>query len=238
MPSVEVLIPWLPGCPHRDRALRWVLWRYDSLHPDWTVTLAEGEQPWSKGTALSPALARSEAEIVVVADADVWTDATEAVNQVQAGDQWAIPHKGVHRLTQESTTQLLAGAIWEDLELEQHPYRGVAGGGVLAAPRATLLHLPLDARFVGWGQEDESWGYALETLLGPPWRGKEPLVHLWHPPQQRITRARGSIEGWRLRCRYVRAKRDPAEMLALVKEAKDAARSADQPAVRPVHSVR
>ena len=240
MSRVSVVIPWRGGCEHRERALNHVLNRYHRTHPEWLVALTGDRaqrRGWSKGAALYPALLAAEGEIVVVADADVITDATEAVEAVRDGAAWAVPHRGVHRLTEDSTDRFIAGESWADLPLDQRPYLGVRGGGVLVAPRAVLLDIPLDPRFVGWGQEDESWGYALETLLGVPWRGQEPLIHMWHPPQARVTRSRGSVEGWRLRCRYARAIHDRDAMRSLVKEAKDAALELDLPPVRSVHRV-
>jgi hypothetical protein len=177
-----------------------------------------------------PEIAAIEAEIVIVADADVWCEGLpDAVAAVKAGATWAIPHRGVFRLTRESTEQLLAGREPWELELEQSAYLGTMGGGFVVARRETLLDVPLDPRFIGWGQEDESWGIALSCLAGRPWRGKVPLVHLWHPAPPRLTRRRGSVEGMNLRRRYGAAIGDPALMRALIEEAKDVARNAAQP---------
>jgi hypothetical protein len=78
---------------------------------------------------------------------------------------------------------------------------------------------PIDPRFVGWGQEDESWALALGCLAGPSWRGTAELWHLWHEPQVRQSRSVGSAASLALHQRYVRARRDPRRMAALVAEA-------------------
>ena len=229
MPStVEVVVPFLGGCQHRDRAAKWLL-----PHYLWPVTIAPGGAPWCKAAAITPAVERSSADIIICADADVWCDAlSEAVAAVEAGAPWARPHRMVHRLASAGTDAVLVGADWRDQPLEQRRYYGVDGGGYVVARRETLLDVPLDPRFVGWGQEDCSHGLALHTLAGPAWRGDAPLVHLYHPPQARMDRKRGSPAGWALYHRYVRAARDPALMYALIEEAKDAARAATQP---PLH---
>jgi hypothetical protein len=212
--TVEVVIPYAGACQHRAEALDWVRDRYP-----WPVTVAPGPVPWSKGAAVAPVLAAAAADVVVIADADVWTDGIgQAVDEVLAGAGWAIPHRGVHRLTEKATAQVLAGADWTGLELEQRPYLGVEGGGIIVAPTSVLRTIPLDPRFTGWGQEDAAWGAALRCLLGPPVRVREPLVHLWHPPQQRATRRRGSAAGWRLWQRYESAATDPAAMRSLLNE--------------------
>jgi hypothetical protein len=167
-----------------------------------------------------PAIGRCGDEIVVVADADAWTDGLpEAVQAVEGGAPWAVPHSRVHRLTEKATGKALAGEPFHGQEVEQRPYMGVLGGGFVVAPREVILSIPLDGRFVGWGQEDECWSMALNCLVGPPVRGSWDLWHLYHPPQPRLTRRHGSQESWALRRRYLRARHDPVQMQKLVEEA-------------------
>ena len=78
----------------------------------------------------------------------------------------------------------------------------------------------MDKRFIGWGQEDVAFALALHTLAGPAWLGDSDLIHLWHPPQARLTRRKGSVESWALFRRYQSAKRDPLKMRELLKEAR------------------
>lgn len=217
--TVEVVIPWCGGCQHRERALSWVRGRYP-----WLVTIARApDGPWCKALAVMPAISRSTADVVVVADADVWTAGLEqAVQAVADGAPWAIPHHTVHRLTQAATAQVLAGVPPAGQELSERPYKGVPGGGTIVAHREMFEAVPMDPRFVGWGCEDESWALALTCLYGSAWRGDADLWHLWHPPQRRDSRRIGSQQSWRLRRRYFRARRDPREMRRLLAEVHDA----------------
>lgn len=231
--SVEIVIPWAGGCPHRERALAWVRDRYADAHPSYRVTIADAPPgAWVKALAVMPAIAASTADVVVVADADVWCDRiADAVEAVTQGVMWAIPHSIVNRLAEAATAAVLAGEAWQRQPLEQDPYRGIEGGGLVVARRETLLEIPLDPRFAGWGQEDHSWGMALHALLGPCWRSSAPLVHLWHPAQPRLTRKHGSRESWELFRRYCKARHDHQVMRALTREAKDALQPAE-PALR------
>jgi hypothetical protein len=212
---VETLIPWGGSDPHRIRLLGDVLGHHISPR------LATGSvEPWIKALAVMPAVQESDADIIVLADADVTCRGIpEAIDAVGHGAPWAIPHLLVHRLDEHG--------------LPYETYPGIEGGGILVAPRETLLEIPLDPRFVGWGQEDESHGVALHALAGKPWRGTEDLLHRYHPPQERMSRTRGSHESWVLRRRYLKARQDPDAMRALVQEAHDALES-HLPRVRAV----
>jgi hypothetical protein len=235
---IEAILPFRPDGDYRARALAYVLDRYEREHPDWTVTVAEFPpdstgNSWCKAVAAMPAVERSTADVIVLADADVVCDRTgDAVDAIaRDGVPYAIPHCAVHRLSEQGTAAVLSGEDWNGQPLDRAPYRGREGGGIVVARRETLLDCPLDARFVGWGREDESLGMALFTLHGPPWRSSAPLLHLWHPPQERVGRKYGSPQTEALFRRYIRARRDKGAMRALLQEARDALEAA-QPDVR------
>lgn len=214
--SVDVLVPWLEGDEHRTRALEWISDRYP-----WPVTLAPSPEPFCKGAALNAAISASSADVIIVADADVWCEGVEsAVLAVICGvAAYAVPHRPeILRLSPEGTAAVLSGASWEDQPLDERPYPGVIGGGLLVAPREMLLDVPMDPRFVGFSREDYCWGMALRLLHGEPWRSEHPLLHLWHPPQERLDRKWGSVESYRLTQRYTAAKKNPGAMRALIAE--------------------
>lgn len=218
--SVLIVIPWRGGCEHRERALSWVLGKWHNLgFEPMVVELPEG--PWRKADVM-PCIAASQYRTVVVADADVWSDGiTEAILEVECGRAWAIPHLHVRRLTEKSTLNVLAGDNPDELGtnlLAEQPYVGIAGGGLVVLRHDVALDVPLDPRFEGWGGEDHSWGYALETLYGTPWRGTKSLTHFWHPPQPRASRKVGNATSEALRRRYRDARGDPQAMRRIIEE--------------------
>jgi hypothetical protein len=232
MPSVSVLVPYrTDDGGRRDQALRYTHRWWGEHHPDWQVVYGTpGDGPWCKATAVRHALAASSGELLVVADADVICPGVgAAVDAVAGGAAWAVPHQRVLRLTPAATDQVYAGGPLPEPAAPQrrHPtvrptviaeaYRGVVGGGMAVLPRRLYERVPLDPRFVGWGQEDESWGLALTVLAGPPWRGSGPLWHLWHPRPERMTRAIGNMASLELFRRY-RAATTPETMLRLLSE--------------------
>lgn len=221
--KVDVVIPFAGDCPHRIAALQWVIGQWGLLQPAWGVVIGWGDpEPgrWCKAAAVADALERSTADVIVVHDGDVWSDGTVlAVVEGLARRSWAMPHGTVHRLTETGTARVYAGAVDVTRAEAERPYTGFAGGGIVALPRDVYDRVPLDRRFVGWGYEDESWARALGCLVGPRWSAQRPLRHLWHPPQPRESRGRGSAESWALRERYRAAARDRVLMAELVEGA-------------------
>lgn len=236
MTGVTVVVPWRGGCPWRDRAWAWLAGWWAQRHPGWQVitTSVGGDPggPWCKAAAVAAALPRADGEVLVVADADVLCpDVAAAVDAVAAGDRpWAVPHYAVYRLTPTATERVYEHGTFPDIAGPRsllrgqisEAHRGVAGGGMVVVPRAGWDACPLDARFTGWGQEDLAWGWALTRVLGAPWRGPAPLIHLWHPPQPRANRVAGSPASMTLWGRYRRAY-TAADVRALL----------DEPGARP-----
>ncbi|HSX22708.1 MAG TPA: hypothetical protein VLE97_08060 [Gaiellaceae bacterium] len=218
--SVAVIVPFAGDDPHRVDALLWV-----RPHYEWPVVLgASGGDQWCKAKAIENALQLADADVLVVADADVWApDVLEAVSAVERGAAWAVPHRKVRRLSELSTWAVLTGAEpSEEMSLARNSYTGVIGGGVVVLPRALYDEVPIDPRFLGWGGEDYAWGFALTTIAGPPARSSGPLWHLWHPPQERDKKVRvgGNRENEMLRRRYKDARRDVGVMRKLIAEAR------------------
>lgn len=191
--TVSVLVPWRPGDPHREAAWSFLRPRWEALGYE----VVEGHAPdgaWCKAAAVADALARSSGALLVVADADVWCDGvTAALEFVAAGSPWAMPHWRVCRLDKTSSALALkAGELPPPAPtFDRAPYVGRRGGGVTVLPRATYERVPLDPRFLGWGQEDDAWAVALRAVVGREWRGLADLWHLWHEPQPRRDRFRG-----------------------------------------------
>lgn len=221
--SVEVVIPWRDGCPHRQAALLYVADRWAQLgHP---VRLGSHEHgAWCKADAVQAGIDRTSADVIAVADGDVWSDAIpHAIGAVVDGAPWAVPHTLVHRLTPKATDEVLAGTEPHDgmpLDVLDKPYAGRLGGGIVILRRDVWGDCPIDRRFRGWGHEDESWAKALGCLYGPPVQFDSTLWHLWHPPQERITWGLGSPENEALYKRYHHAASNPDRgvMRALIAE--------------------
>jgi hypothetical protein len=230
--TLGIVIPWRSGDPHRQRALDWVSRRYEHAFPDADVRLGgcDPSVPFNRAEAILDGATRSDADVLVIADGDCWCDTIrQAVDTVAAGEaSWAIPHQLVHRLSPESSETVLTnpGIDWRSLPLstdnrqDRHPYVGNQAGTLLVIERSVLFDVPPDVRFVGWAREDSAWAHALNLLVGPPWRGGGDLMHLWHQPQPRASRIKGSPASEALYRRYVTARRNPTGMRALIDESR------------------
>lgn len=224
--TVSVLVPYRGGCEQREKAWLHVAGRYTAAFPHWrlvTGTCAPG--PFNRAEAIIDAARGCTSDVLVVADADVWCDGiADAVEAVEEGAPWAVPHRLIHRLSFASTIDVLTGSDWQGLPLsldnaqDRRPYPGNEAGTLLVLSRQTFEQVPPDRRFVGWGQEDVAWALALRVLVGPPVRFDHDLVHLWHPPQERKNRVVGNDVSLALLRRYRRA--DRTAMQALVDESR------------------
>lgn len=234
MSTVSVLVPWSGNCPHRLAAWQYVRSWYRINFPDWDIVRGHGgDGPWCKARAVADALAQTDGEILIVADADcVAPEVGLAVQAVASGAPWAMPHHMVHRLSEKATAAVLSGTHPEAITRQrenyaQMPYAGYPGGGVTVISREVYADTPLDPRFTGWGQEDQSWALALNCLHGTPWRKwRAPLWHLWHPPQQRLSRSTGSQASRELHARYQRLRSSPEAMREHLKPARQTAAQA------------
>lgn len=223
---IRVVIPYGGNDPHRARGLAFVWDNLGDLLPDATVHVGQINGQWSKALAVNAALDPTwpDDDILVIHDADVWVPKLPHAVDVVASNlrRWATPHTMVHRLNQALTADVIDGKVpftgLGKTGMDQPPYRGVVGGGCVVLSRASYRQVPLDPRFVGWGQEDESWGYAMRRVLGQPHIGNGKLFHLWHPHPERMTRSVGNRDGEALRNRYRAARRSREDMEALLDE--------------------
>lgn len=222
-PTVEVLVPFRPDGGPRDRSWAWLRRRWALIHPTWTVHAGaafDGEV-WRKGRSFNLLAAQATADVLVLADADVWTGGLTEAARLALEHPWVVPHRTVHRLTEAETDGLLAAPPTTPIRagrLIKPAYTGVAGGGLIVIRRDRLP--ALDECFYGWGGWDESTGVSLDTLLGRHRRLPQKLWHLWHPPGARGTDPAfvGHGRPRLLRYRHVVRTRDLAGLRGLMEE--------------------
>lgn len=207
------------GSPERRRNLEAIQSRW--IAEGVSVVKGEGKDgPWSKGSAVWEAMTLVETRWAVISDADVWTDGVvEALRGMErTGRRWAVPYGKVYRLTDEATERWIEHGRPVNPTFDRWPYEGHAGGGIVVMRTEDYSRVPMDPRFLGWGQEDDAWSLALHLLLGRPYRVRCGLWHLWHPPQEKMNDYAGSQESLDLYARYRACRRDPKAMRCLLGE--------------------
>lgn len=233
-PTVSVLVPFAVGAEGSERVdhWRWLRRRYEEDLPDWEIVVGSSDsvaEDFSKGKAVHSAFGRATGEILVIADADCWIHPRgllDAVEAVDRGTNWVVPHRDVYRLTASTTAKLTAGALeGPPRELPREAlykpmHKGPSGGGLVVLSRQAYTTVGgMDSRFHGWGGDDIAFGWALDTLVGPHTRLSAPIWHLWHYPLVRRTRWRRGNE--RLAGRYSEANGHPELMRLLIAGAPD-----------------
>ncbi len=189
--AVTVVVPYRETGPDRARHVELVKAHHAAAHPDWPVVVStdepHGSTQWCKGHAVNRGVARTRADVIVVTDGDVWVSADQldqAVDLVRDRGGWAVPYNEVRRLTPEGTARVHAGEEpTREWPLDRPGYPGVPGGGIWVMSAADFYALGgMDTRFLGWGGEDDAWGWWADALLSRHHRIDGPCWHLWHPP--------------------------------------------------------
>lgn len=229
--TTAVLVPFKGGEEHRDRNWSWVRCRYEQSGFEVIEGTSDAEG-FSRTQGILSARAQSDADVFVVADADVWCDPAALLHgaaQAQASG-WAVPNGMLRRLSEESTWRVLSGENWRGLALstdnpqDSLPYPVHEAGTLLILTAEAFDIAPPDPRFIGWGFEDDAWAMALNCLVGPAWRGAADLIHLWHPAAPRPSRTKANPSNTALRDRYrAAARRGPVAMRRLIEEVSCAA---------------
>lgn len=209
--SVQAVVPFRDtGCLWRQRA-----WAHCRKQWPQYVLGTSPDGPWNISAALNDGIHRASGDILVLTGADVVVEQgalDAAVGWAQQG-HWAQAASQYMRLTQDSTTVVLAG---EGGDLIGDITGAGVGWGPIVAPREMLLDIGYDERFVGWGGEDDAFGVAMATLVGQPnicpgtvWLLYHPNNDIDHPHYQ---------DNLRLLAQYRSNVGDPVAMRRLVDE--------------------
>lgn len=227
--SVAVVVPWRDTSPWRRIVMEHVVEHYKRELPiDELQIVDAGGEPFNRGASKNLGVARSSSDVLVIADADTLVPGANlrAAVDFARTHSVVVPFDSLIGLSQHGTELMLRGEIgpfanWRD-ETPEHvelDWRRRSDGGVNVLTREAFeLAGGFDERFVGWGFEDSSFAYAMNTLVGETLWLQATAVHLWHPldPTRRDSGLQSTLLS--LCKRYEQAAGDVDAMTALIAE--------------------
>ncbi|MEF2965956.1 galactosyltransferase-related protein [Paenibacillus sp. M1] len=227
--DISVLIPYKPDQGPRDKAFGYVKRFYETYMPAAQLCIGEVDgEPFSRSQAINRAAAKAKGSVFVVVDNDIIYDPALLLRSIELLNehQWVIPFTTIHRLSKGYSERLVltGSGQWP---LPEKPDTKTAGATYFVGGMNVLLRSSFeqvggyDERFRGWGGEDEAFAYALDTLIGKHRRLEGELIHFWHP----FVGPGGNPhydDNYLLYRRYKNALSDPAAMLRLIQEKREA----------------
>lgn len=215
--------PRLVEGAHRSEIWTWSRSRWESLFPAYEIITGEGQAvaEMNRAQARNAAVAASNGEILVIADADTVCPSDQisrALELVRGGEaQWVIAYHDYYQLTGKDTRALLTRPPIAALNRPLRPRWSTDQGnaGMLVVTRAAFDRVEgYDERFEKWGWEDWAFTDALGTLVHGAVRVPGYVLHLCHPRPIDKTKSQGKA----LAVRYEAALDYPDVMEDLIHE--------------------
>lgn len=206
--DLSVIIPFREGDDKtRDRVFRAVVKYYERCLPEAEIIIAVdplNAYPFNKSAAINAGVYQSTGKVIAVVDADCYIDCDrlrlitkEIIEAVDNGERlWYIPYERFYRINKRTTLEILPRleerSVLDSLgdppspdKLDPSPAKHSTGhhyGALIQVmPREAFdLVNGWDVIFSGWGSEDISMMFAVDTLYAPHKVFDGPVYHLWH----------------------------------------------------------
>jgi hypothetical protein len=142
--------------------------------------------PFNLAACRNLSVAQSQADVVVIADADTVPQIDpllEAVQLAADGRGTVLPYTSYRSLQATGSRQ-----AWRGAPLEQCHHGEVPGAcsGILVTTRdGWARHHGQDEQFAGWGCEDAAWWITHTTLIGEPRRVEGTVFAFTHDSQDK-----------------------------------------------------
>jgi predicted glycosyltransferase involved in capsule biosynthesis len=223
---ISFLIPFRSNDPHRKRSFKYIYEYLVREWPDDEVLVANNpDEDFRIARSRNMAASAATGDVLVFVDADTWTprdQMQEAIDYVFRTEAWALPYDTYFSLTEEATEDFYSGQFQLEFEYafptRENPDPAVAGAVAVSRLAFETVH-GYDDRYIGWGEEDRAFVYALETLAPQGVRICGAVYHLWHPAPEEARFGQPFFNHNRSLCnRYRSALGNPQEMGALVAE--------------------
>lgn len=200
--KISLLVPFRTDHAERERNWRWLERYWRAVMPEAEVIVGTDDgRPFCKTAAVNRAFRRSTGDIIVVLDADCYIspesirECARRIREARAYGRplWYMPYKRFYRLTEPASMRLLESDPADALTFGDPPpdadldsSSGVSighwyGALIQMMPREAFIEVHgMDERFRGWGGEDISFMYAIDTLFGRHRVFNGPVYHVHH----------------------------------------------------------
>lgn len=231
MANPSIIIPFSSTEPHRLKSFHWNFERWQRWFPNAEIIISNPvsnpETAFSRSKARNFGAQTATNELLVFADADTFCR-KESLDRlcalVKDGEvPWGFPAFFYFNASQECTEYLLKqDPTYQPLEDEiayDHRLTDSVGGIFVVRKESWELIKGEDERFIGWGMEDRSRAFALDTMVGKHYKIRDFQTHLYHPASEADCFGQPMIvHNRKLNMRYEAANGDKPRMLELIKE--------------------
>lgn len=214
--------------PQRVMLQDWCQRRWEAF--GFEVTVCDDgtdDGPFNRSRAVNRGVAQVDAEIVIVADADIAPhqfQATAMVEAMAAGELYVIPYTRFVQINRRATDLITShpadAPLPQPIADEWIRWSGNDSVcGLWAMRRQDYLDIGgNDERFIQWGGEDVSFHDVARTFLGEPTRFPYDLCHCWHPQRPDRKTDTFALANAALAERYEAAAGDEVAVTSLVRE--------------------
>lgn len=172
------------GCSFREASFIKVRDAYLKIIPWANVLVCDSkESTFSVSSARNEIFRQSKDDVVVIADTDILPNNQALFNAIREARSGGvhIPFDLYRALTKEDTKRYYLEGIDPDQLSVEYESRETQAGIIVINRSCYELVGGFDEQFIGWGYEDNAFGCAVRTLIGPIKRHKGTVNHLWHP---------------------------------------------------------
>lgn len=188
---ISVLIPYKSDGGYRDRNWNWIKKRYKALLPGAEICMGiYDKEPFSRAAAINNAARIATRDIFIIADADIIFDIDQIAKAILGLTccTWIIPFNSIDYLTKEQSNKLQK--MEPNIAVKYIDFTGCSRlncnwiyGGINVVPREYFEKIGgFDEAFKGWGEEDDAFQRAMDTLCGHYGRIATNMWHMYHTP--------------------------------------------------------